>query len=133
MSIIAALEITSFVPRFPTHEASLAAFTSPALKVGLLRLSGAFRGLGGLVGIQQTPDTFSQRLGEQKRLTFQKALQFFSIAAKTILSHSRCIPCGFAKGVCQGQKLAELRSLRKIHGKIQSADFPSVSGFTLSS
>ena len=77
VSIIAALEITSFVPRLPTHGASLAAFTSPALKVGLLRLSGAFRGLGGLVGIQQAPDIFSQRLGEPQKNDFPKSTSIF--------------------------------------------------------
>lgn len=61
---------------------------------------------------------FNKWLGEPQKNDFLKSTSSLSIAAKTILSHSCCIPCGFAKGICQGQKLAELHSLRKTHVKI---------------
>lgn len=56
--------------RFPTQGASLAAFTSPTLKLGLLRWSGAFPGLGGLVGIQQMTGRSSKEWLSKKHFQF---------------------------------------------------------------
>ena len=73
-NVAMAFEITARLSpaplRFPTQGASLAAFTSPTLKLGLLRWSGAFPGLGGLVGIQQMTGRSSKEWLSKKHFQF---------------------------------------------------------------
>ena len=114
-NVAMALEITSFVPSSPEvpHARSVACGVHVAdAQTGSPSVEWCFS------GAWWSPLEFNEWLGEPQKNDFPKGTSSFSIAAKTILSHSCCIPCGFAKGICQGQKLAELRSLRKTHVKI---------------